>query len=37
MTVLLPKSKWRFHDLPEVNTRIQSQGRIRDNFREYAE
>lgn len=37
MTVLLPKSKWRLHDIPEVNARIQSQGRIRENFREYAE
>lgn len=37
MTVLLPRSKWRLHDRPEVNARIQSQGRIRDNFREYAE
>lgn len=37
MTVLLPRSKWRLHDIPEVNARIQSQGRIRENFREYAE
>ena len=37
MTALLPRSKWRLHDLPEVNARIRSQGRIRDNFRESAE
>ena len=37
MTVLLPKSKWRWHDIPEVNASIVAQGRIRDNFREYAE
>lgn len=37
MTVLLPKSKWRWHDLPDVNARVRAQGRIRENFREYAE
>ena len=37
MTVLLPRSKWRLHDLPEVNTRIKAEGRIRDNFKEFAE
>ena len=37
MTALLPRSKWKLHDLPEVNARIVSQGRIRDNFKEYAE
>ena len=26
MTVLLPKSKWRLHDLPEVNARIKAEG-----------
>ena len=37
MTVLLPRSKWRHHDLPDVNARIKAEGRIRENFREYAE
>ena len=37
VTVLLPRSKWRLHDLPEVNARIKAEGRIRDNVREYAE
>ena len=37
MTVLLPRSKWRLLDLPEINARIEAQGRIRDNFKEYAE
>ena len=37
MTVLLPRSRWRLHDLPDVNALIKAEGRIRDNFREYAE
>lgn len=37
MTALLPRSKWRLHDLPEVNARIKAEGRIRDNFKGYAE
>ena len=35
--VPLPKSKWRWHDLPEVSERVVSQYRIRENFRMYAE
>lgn len=35
--VMLPKSKWRWHDLPEVSERVVSQYRIRENFRIYAE
>ena len=37
MSVLLPRSKWRLHDIPEVNARIKAEGRIRENFCEYAE